>query len=137
MTLPHLLPQESVELQAVAGLHPLGAGHSSTAPLLAFFAHMGTLYIRLSQFSLLVEEHGCVARGLTASLREFLQLYQGSVVRAAGGLEHTEVTLNIVTLSIPPSSPSLPAPPASGHCNTLLAIKQLLKDVLEALKLVH
>lgn len=126
----------------MVGLHPLGAGHSSTAPLLAFFAHMGTLYIRLSRFSLLVEEHGCVARGLVASLREFLQLYQGSVVRAAGGPEHTEVTLNIVTpsLPLPPSLPSpflpAPPPPASGHCNTLLAIKQLLKDVLEALKLV-
>lgn len=96
----------------MVGLHPLGAGHSSTAPLLAFFAHMGTLYIRLSQFSLLVEEHGCVARGLAASLREFLQLYQGSVVRAAGGPEHTEVTLNIVTLSLPPPSlPPLPLPP--------------------------
>ena len=84
---PPISCQVTAELVAVAGLHPSGAGHRATAPLLTFFAKMGTLYIRLNQFSFVVEEHGCVARGLAASLRSFLQLYQGSVVRAAG--EHT------------------------------------------------
>ena len=84
---------------------------------------------------------------LTACIPAALSGQRGAGSRWAtahgGDAEHCDTPPLPSPHSLPspplPSLPPLPSPPlpASGQCNTLLSIKHLLKDVLEALKSVH